>query len=119
MANLAFERDSPRSGRAPQFYVRPYQIMIAPHESVLEGNWLIENSKMVADTTSRRIESLLASHLQKVASSVDGWSQLYLDPSDDRLWQLTYPQSEMHGGGPPKLEVISSAVAMEVYDYAN
>jgi hypothetical protein len=93
--------------------------MIATHETVLEGQWLVDDSNVVADTTARRIEGLLVDHLKKVASSPDGWSQLYLDPNDGRLWHLSYPQSKMHGGGPPKLEVLSPECAKEQFNYAN
>jgi len=91
--------------------------MIAAQETILEGKWLLNGTKFVADNTARRIEVLLAEHLKKVASSADGWAQLYLDPNDGRLWQLTYPHSDMHGGGPQKLEVISPESAKELYDY--
>jgi hypothetical protein len=91
--------------------------MIAPQETVLEGKWLAEGSKVVADDTARRIDALLKEQLKKVATSSDGWSQLYLDPTDGRLWQRTFPHSEMHGGGSQKLEVISIESAKELYSY--
>ncbi len=28
---------------------------------------------------------------------------LYRDPADNRLWELSYPNSALHGGGPPML----------------
>jgi hypothetical protein len=91
--------------------------MIAPQETVLEGKWLAEGSKVVADDADRRIDALLKEQLKIVATSSDGWSQLYLDPTDGRLWQRTFPHSEMHGGGPQKLEVISIESAKELYSY--
>jgi immunity protein 27 of polymorphic toxin system len=43
------------------------------------------------------------------------WSKLYLDPVDGGYWELTYPQSEMHGGGPPQLVHISADAAKIKY----
>jgi hypothetical protein len=54
-----------------------------------------------------RIAQLVDQHLRELARSADGWSALYQDPRDNRLWELTYPQSEMHGGGSPRLAVVS------------
>jgi len=44
--------------------------------------------------------------LAKVAITESGWETLYRDPRDLRLWELTYPQSEMHRGGPPMLRCL-------------
>jgi len=44
-----------------------------------------------------------------------GWSRLYLDPVDGRYWELIYPQSEIHGGGPPRLAHISADAAKIKY----
>ena len=47
-----------------------------------------------------------------------GWETLYRDPRDGRLWELTYPQSEMHGGGPRRLHVLSRDEAAAKYEHA-
>lgn len=65
-----------------------------------------------------RIEELITTHLKAVAVSPDGWEKLYLDPGDGRLWELTYPQAEMHGGGPPELREMDGATATARYGYA-
>ena len=41
---------------------------------------------------------------------------LYRDPNDNRLWELIYPQSEMHGGGPPELRNLTFNEARQKYD---
>ncbi len=68
---------------------------------------------MVADDVCRRIDWLIESRLDRLA--ITGWETLYQDIRDSRLWERTYPQSEMHGGGPPQLSVISSEVALKKY----
>jgi hypothetical protein len=40
---------------------------------------------------------------------------LYRDPQDGRLWELTYPHSDWHGGEPPDLRHISSGEAASKY----
>jgi hypothetical protein len=89
--------------------------MLSKHETVLVGNWLGHGSEMSSDETCRRIEELIASHLIKVGSSPDGWSALYEDPSDRRLWELWYPHAEWHGGGPPAMRCVSRADAATKY----
>lgn len=34
------------------------------------------------------------------------WEKRFIDPVDGRLRKLHYPQSHLHGGGPPALTVI-------------
>ena len=76
-------------------------------ETDLVGGWTFLNGEMVVDSTTERIEFLVEQHLQKVATDSSGWETLYLDPEDGRYWSRTYPQGEMHGGGPPRLTHIS------------
>jgi Immunity protein 27 len=88
-----------------------------PNETALVGKWIFENERMTADMTCHRIEWLLKHHLQQVAISPHGgdWEVLYRDPDDGRYWEKTYPQSEMHGGGPPMLRTIASGEVNDKY----
>ena len=85
--------------------------MLNPDESSLVGRWLAHGTGLVADETCHRIQALTAGHLVQIAKSPDGWSKLYRDPTDNRLWEEHYPQSHVQGGGPPALQCISSQAA--------
>ena len=85
-----------------------------PHETAIEGHWIFAKGKMVADEAALRIDDLTASYLEFVAA-IDTWQMLYRDPKDGRLWEQTYPQGEMHGGGPPRLAVVSLEEARQRY----
>jgi len=89
--------------------------LLSPGEVLLEGNWIRGAGGVVADGTAQRIESLLADALEKVAESADGWRTLYRDLRDGRLWELTYPHKEWHGGGPPRLSCVAAEYAEEKY----
>ena len=82
--------------------------MIGPDEQEIVGGWTFAEGKMSADEEAIRIRRLVREHLVEVARDASGWDVLYRDPDDDRYWELTYPQSEMHGGGPPKLTCLSN-----------
>ena len=88
---------------------------LQPDEIVLTGNWLVEGERVVADDVCRRIEWLVESQLERLATDSSGWDTLYRDPRDGRLWEHIYPQSEMHGGGPPQLKVVSAESAAAKY----
>jgi hypothetical protein len=88
---------------------------IKPEEIEIVGGWVLRDGRMHKDEVSNRIEMILASELQKLATSQDGWERLYRDPNDERLWELTYPQSEMQGGGPRALIVNSPEAAAQKY----
>ena len=51
--------------------------------------------------------------LTLVGVAEGGWRQLYRDPRDGRLWELTFPQGSLHGGGPRRLAVVDEAEARE------
>ena len=87
-------------------------LKILPSETLIVGKWIVEKGQAKANAEARRIEELVDGYLEQVAVSDDGWSRLYRDPHDGRLWELTYPESSDHGGGAPNLrQVTSDAVA--------
>lgn len=92
--------------------------MIDPSEIELIGKWEYIDGKLVADSVSQTINRLISGGLVRVGSSKDGWSTLYKDPDDGRFWELTYPESDLPGGGPPTLTWFSEQEAKEKYPSA-
>ena len=90
---------------------------LKPDETDLIGAWTVANGHADGDSIEKRIISLIANYLQKVAVSAesDGWDVLYRDPADGRFWELTYPQGHMHGGGPKRLTALSPSSAKSKY----
>ncbi len=60
-------------------------------------------------------EMLIRTHLRELGKDSSGWEALYRDPDDGRLWELTYPKSELHGGGPPQLRSLAPDEARKNY----
>jgi immunity protein 27 of polymorphic toxin system len=87
-------------------------------ETWLVGAWKAKEGRLQADDVARRINFLVARVLRKRAASPDGWTVLYQDPGDGRFWELTYPQGEMQGGGPPELRVIAPQEVAKKYSFA-
>ena len=85
--------------------------VIAPDETLIEGQWLFNGKEVNADEACERIKWLTSDVLEKVGVDESGWETLYKDLKDKRKWVLYYPQSEMHGGGPPALKVVSEEEA--------
>ena len=92
---------------------------ILPDETELVGDRVVDGVDRRADVTCERINFLLRHVLEKIAESKEwgAWETLFRDPGDGRLWERTFPQGEMHGGGPPRLKVISEEQARERYDF--
>ena len=90
--------------------------LLKPEESSIEGHWLASGGNVVADDAALRIEKLVNSHLVLVGGG--GWTKLFRDPNDGRFWEHTYPHGDWHGGGPPKLTVVSPEAARERYGVA-
>ena len=84
-------------------------------ESKLIGDWNVDlnSNKVTADSICERIRWLTDNVLKLV--SMGDWEGLYVDPNDGRYWELTYPKSHMHGGGPPSLCLISESDARNKY----
>ena len=78
------------------------------HESELIGEWIHEGGRVRGNDASERIQWLISEVLTLVGvdEKSGGWDKLYRDAADGRCWLLTYPQSEMHGGGPPVLKLL-------------
>lgn len=81
----------------------------------LVGNWILDDGKVIEDSTCERIAYLANHYLKEIALDEDEWSILYENPDDQNYWELTYPQSQLHGGGPPSLTKISRHEAMKKY----
>ncbi len=86
---------------------------LKPDETDLLCRWMVADGKVTGDETCERIQLLISQYLEKVAGG--GWEILYRDPDDGRHWELTYPQGEMHGGGPPRLTSLSLEQARMKY----
>jgi hypothetical protein len=88
-----------------------------PHASELEisGTWININGKVSEDEACKRIAWLSTQHFRKIAISKDRWETLFQDPVDGRYWELTFPQSQLQGGGPPKLTYIETKDALARY----
>ena len=69
--------------------------------------------------TQSRILQLASEHLQKLSAIDGGWTQLLRDPADGRYWELAYPHSQMHGGGPARLTAISGDRTRKVWSALN
>ena len=87
------------------------------HETDLVGKWVAAGAVVRGDPACERIEWLIANHLKQIAHSEQygAWETLFQDPNDGRFWERTYPQSEMHGGGPPRLSCITTEQARGKY----
>jgi Immunity protein 27 len=84
-------------------------------ETRISGRIVLERGKIIWDITSQRIFDLVNGYLIKIGHDDSGWDTLYRDPNDNRLWELVYAESELQGGGPPSLNVISQDVAALKY----
>lgn len=88
---------------------------LKPNEIELKGNWKLKGSSIKVDLVCERIEKLISEYLVEIAINENGWNKLFQDPEDKRYWELTYPESEMHGGGPPLLRYLSIQEARSKY----
>lgn len=88
---------------------------LSSNETRLVGSWVEKGSSVVQDSVCERIRWLTDSYLEQVAVDGDNWSALYRNPDDGSYWELTYPQSYMHGGGPPTLQLVSKDDARKRY----
>lgn len=88
---------------------------IAPSETEIRGRWVVIDDQVEGDSACRRIDWLVSHHLKELGHDASGWDQLFVDPDDGRFWELTYPEGEQHGGGPPCLRYLEASRARARY----
>ena len=88
---------------------------LASDERALDGGRTGAGLGSVHDQVDQRIFWLVSRRLTLIGVIEGGWRQLYRDPRDGRLWELTFPEGSLHGGGPRRLECVAALVAAERY----
>jgi|AntRauTorcE11898_2_1112593.scaffolds.fasta_scaffold08325_2 hypothetical protein len=88
---------------------------LSSNETRLLGRWIEENDSVVQDAVCKRIQWLTDFYLKQIAVDGNNWSALYRNPDDSSYWELTYPQSHRHGGGPPALQRVLKRDAVKRY----
>lgn len=71
-------------------------------EKEIIGKWVFKNGKIFADSNCEAIKSMIKNDLSEIEISEDGWTKIY-QHTNGSIWELSYPESHLHGGGPPKL----------------
>jgi hypothetical protein len=92
---------------------------IEDYEQMIVGGWVSTDGGFAEDFNSKRILRLVSDVLVEISRDASGWDALYSDPRDNRLWELTYPESYKHGGGAPRLECVALDYAARKYGYSN
>jgi hypothetical protein len=89
---------------------------LQPEEDRVVGTWLDLGGRIEGDFACDRIKWLISERLEQLGADATGWDTLWRDSRDGRFWELTYPQSGLYGGGPPKLALISREAAQIKYE---
>ena len=85
---------------------------LSENESIIEGHWITKDGDVIGDENCQRIKFLIENALEFVTQDESGWQKLYIDRAFNNYWELTHPQSEMHGGGPPTLKRIDDKIEL-------
>jgi hypothetical protein len=107
------ELEKPHSDK----YFHPREMNLKSTESKIEEEWIPGINGAVTCNESARIDWLIKNVLVFITRDESGWDTLYQDPTDGRFWELTYPRSEMHGGGPRLLHALENADAGKRYRF--
>ncbi len=71
------------------------------------GKWIFKEGKVIGDENCKIIKLMIENDLIEFETSDNGWTKRYKG-KDGTIWELTYPESHLHGGGPPKLAQIEN-----------
>lgn len=88
---------------------------IQADETEIIGKWVLVGGVVYADENCQRITFLIENDLDGLGCDSSGWEALYRDRLDGRLWELTHPSGDLHGGGPQSLTEISVEEAKRKY----
>ena len=83
---------------------------LQPHETKLEGGpGTFDGFRTHAHPVTARIDWLILNCLEKIGTRPEERATLFRDPTDDRRWELTYPERDEHevGDGPPQLRYLT------------
>jgi len=83
------------------------------NEECIVGGWEVVDGVTVEDYNTRRVFYVTSNLLHVIGEDPSAWRTLYQDKSDGRYWQLSYDNSDTHGGGTPLLRCISRLEAMK------
>ncbi len=72
-----------------------------PFLTELNDVWARRDGKTVAEGDAKTIDELLQTKLVELKTG--NWAILYRHKDTEELWDLVYPQGEMHGGGSRRL----------------
>jgi hypothetical protein len=82
----------------------------------LMGRWVVDpKGNVVADELEEQIQEIVRDHLTRIGDRENGWTTLYRNPSDGSYWELTFPESQLQGGGPSKLTRIAADHIRKLY----
>lgn len=84
-------------------------------EQLLAGSWIATDEGLIPDAVDQRIFWLVSRRLLVRGQANGGWDQLYVDPRDGRLWELTFPEGSLFGGGPRRLACMGVETAIAKY----
>jgi len=63
---------------------------------------------MAAVGDDAAINDMLANKLEQIRKDASAWAVLCRHRDSGEYWELTYPQSELHGGGPRLLRCVGN-----------
>jgi hypothetical protein len=93
---------------------------LGPDELELTASWNgAAPDGTFSDAIDARIFWLASRRLTLERTANGGWDQLYRDPRDGRLWELTFPHGSLHGGGPRRLRCVTAEWADARYGAAS
>ena len=82
---------------------------------IIKGNWVKIDGKIMGDSNCEIIDNMIENDLEKVGDREEGWITLFKEKLTNKFWERIYPDSHMHGGGPPQLELLSKNEVMDKY----
>jgi hypothetical protein len=80
------------------------------------GSWKFENGRVIEDEACTEIRTIIRDRLRVVGADLSGWFKLFLELETGQYWELDFPQSGSHGGGPPRLRKVNLADIAGRYD---